>query len=90
MTPDNPPIVSTKHFTYDKPSNLLVAEASDLPNFGRIWFDALDIGLVVVSDKTGRAVTYVVDDVKNTTDEILWWDLVSTEPDLPLMRIFND
>lgn len=84
-------------FTYLRTHNLLVADASDLlaarEGFGRVWDDAADEGLTIVSP-TGRNVVYVLTD-RHRDDEgdMLWLDLVPALPRdaaLPTVRIFND
>ena len=92
-----PSPISTKQFTYVKEEGLLVAEASSLPPFGRVYDDACDEGLTLVSHKTGREVVYVVNSIgrehMDPAGDLLYWDLVparASESGLPTVRVFND
>jgi hypothetical protein len=88
-----PSLVSTKQFTFVKDERLLVAEASSLPEFGRVYSDACDEGLTVVSHHTGREVVYVVNAVhKDREGDLTHWDLIpaSGGTGLPNLRVFND
>jgi hypothetical protein len=89
-----PPIVSTRDLTYVAADRLLVGEASSLPEFGRVWDDACDEGLTVVSHHTGREVVYAVALVSRDGEgDIAFWDLTPAaraDRTLPTLRVFND
>lgn len=101
--------VSTQLFTYDAAKRQFTTEISDLGrefNFEQVYTDAIDTGLTLVSQRTGREVEYVVDHVEfDQEGDRLWWDLVVADPrhllhtrDVSAMqnmrgstiRIFND
>lgn len=95
-----PTLVGTSMFTFVKEENMLVAEASDLPPFGRVYDDACDEGYTVVSSDTGREVVYAVSGI-HRPDDLLWWDLTPADmrdrnidrtggKSLPTIRIYND
>lgn len=95
MTRLRPAPVSTGQLTYSATENLLVAEASSLPPFGRVYDDACDEGLTVVSAHTGREVVFVVEDTVYSDDgELVCWDLRPAARDLRdngfRLRVFND
>lgn len=92
-----PTPVSTDRFTYLKDEHLLVAEISDLGRgfaFGRVYDDACDEGLTLVSHRTGRTAPYAVDRVDRDGDgELMGWTLLPArvrDADLPLVQIIND
>lgn len=69
-----PTPVSTKRFTWCAAARVLVADASDLLDrpYGRVYDDACDVGLTIVSHRTGREIVCVlIDRVKNTEGEVL-------------------
>jgi len=96
------PHYNTNVFHYDKEHNEFTQEASSLPNlplspiFGRVYDDACDQGLVLVSQRTGMAVTFVV--TKTLTQsygdetEVQGWELKPVEKPWAGMKmvIFND
>lgn len=87
--------VSSKRFTYDKADRTFTAEASDLGgDLGQVYPDACDVGLTLISEKTGREVVCrVAHEERNAEGELLWTIL---EPALPQerglfrVRLFND
>lgn len=92
-----PTPVSLRNFTLSADERgrcLLVAEASSLPSFGRVYDDACDEGLTVVSHHTGREVVYgVSDEVKDREGDIAYWTLIPADlrdSGLPNLRVFND
>lgn len=91
-----PSPVSTRHFTNVPAENVLVAEMSDLGvPFGRVFDDACDEGLTLVSHRTGREVVYAIQEEKRDAEgDLLYWELapVGTGPTFrpPNVRIFND
>ncbi len=57
-----PPAINSKRFTYVPETKALVAEESDLRGcsvWAKLYSDAADLGLAVVSDKTQATVVYV-------------------------------
>lgn len=83
--------VSTKHFTYESNRRTFVAEASNLPiaGLGRVYEDAADTGLVLVSSRTGKEITFVVSNTEYRCGDLVAWYLTSTTGDFK-MTIFND
>lgn len=81
-------------------SGLLVAEMSDLGpgfRFGRVWDDACDEGLTVVSVRTGRQVVFAVEhEERDREGELLFIDLLPADRrvqrEFPSLRVrlFND
>lgn len=89
-----PTPVSSKQFTFVAEENLLVAEASSLPDLGRVYDDACDDGLTVLHENN-REVVYAVNHIERNTDDLLYWDLIPVKAfgsliGLPRVRIFND
>lgn len=75
----------------------LVAEMSDFGsgfNLGRVYDDACDVGLTVVSRRTGRRVVYAVQHEEYDREgDLLWIDLAPVDRrdrGLPGVRLFND
>lgn len=71
----------SKKFNYDHDTNAFTAWASDLgPHmFDRIYDDACDIGLSIVSHKTGAVSTFYVDKEERNDGDIMAWHLKPTE-----------
>lgn len=76
---------------------LLVAEMSDFGRdfrFGRVYDDACDVGLTIVSRRTGREVVFAVDrEFRDREGELLWVELVPanlSERGLCRVRLYND
>lgn len=93
-----PSPVSTSRFTYISARNEFVAEMSDLEangvQFGRVYDDACDEGLTLVSHKTGTRVVFAVDGVERDAEgDIVAWTLRPADPrkwGCGTVRIFND
>lgn len=91
-----PAPVSTKQFHYDSAAREYVGEISSTNGFGRVYADACDEGLTLVSAKTGEQLTFVVDaTIRDAEGDIEYWMLVpaSTHGTHPLrvsIRLFND
>jgi len=93
----HPSPVSTRFFTWCNDIRTFVAEASSLPvKFGRVYADACDEGLTLVSARTGREVVFVIDEIgHDEDDDLTHWDLVvapgqpGANPDCRV-RVFND
>lgn len=91
--------VPSRHFT--RLAGVLVAEASDLGRepFGRVYDDACDAGLTIVSERTGREVVFYVErEVRDAERELLYHVLLPTpesvrrvgcSPSLTV-HVFND
>lgn len=73
---------STKLFDYHKESKTFLVDCSTLihatsqPLFGRIYNDAADEGLILISHTTGAPLVFYVDEiVRNSDDDIAMWKL---------------
>ncbi len=96
--------VSTKLFDYDSKTKSFSAEISTLegkygPCFHRIYNDACDLGLILVSAKTGVETKWAIDDEKrDDKGDLMYWKLVptaETKRKVPAVRdctmiVFND
>jgi len=72
---------SSKKFSYDSETKEFVAEASDLDNrhLERIYYDACDVGLTIISDKTGFAVTYyMANEYTDAEGDVTHWTYFPT------------
>lgn len=98
-------IYSSSKFTCSRDSREFVCESSDLcalrdgPFYGRIYDDAADIGLGILSELSGNIAVFYLRDVEKDSDgDIKFWKLFATEEtvrDIPnLMNytviVFND
>jgi len=95
MTLLKPCPVSTRRFTYLADERMFVAEASDLPGFGRVYNDACDEGLTLVSHRTGCEIVCAVEHIERDREgDLLYWDLrPASSRNAPFsftVRIFND
>lgn len=76
--------LNTRLFTYDVDTNCLSAEYSDLSGgedglLQPMYDDACDVGIVLVSHKTGKEVRMVLEQVEMDGDnDVQWWKLVPT------------
>jgi len=89
----NPKPVSTNQFHYDSVGREYVGEMSSTNGFGRVYDDACDEGLTLVSSRTGKSVVFVVDaTIRDAEGDIEYWMLVpATERSLRIsVRLFND
>lgn len=90
-----PARISTRQFTYDAQARKFIGEISSTHGFGRVYDDAADEGLTLVSCRTGAEVVFAVweerrDDAEN---EITSWVLRPVgRPDLDgaTLVLFND
>jgi hypothetical protein len=90
--------VRAEQFTWDPADRMFTAEASDLGlrGFDRVYPDACDEGLTLISRYAGRPeVIFVVQHEERRDGDTLWWDLAAA--DTPpggfpqfTVRIFND
>jgi hypothetical protein len=90
------PVPSTR-FLWIAQEQRFVAEASDLGRqfFGRVYRDACDVGLTLISRHDGSELVFVVDHEEWREGDILWWDLVPADTvDRRrvsfTVRVFND
>jgi hypothetical protein len=85
-----PAPVSTRQFSYDHVEHRFTAEMSETHGFGRVYDDAADEGLTLVSTKTGAEVVFVLWETEYTAEgEVAAWYLRSVVPGF-FMTIFND
>ena len=73
--------VSTKYFYWYPKEGQFRQEISSLGKhfkFDRIYLDACDVGLTLVSEKTGSEATYYVDEEHIENGEITHWTLYPT------------
>lgn len=93
-----PTLVSTERFTYVPAENMFVTEASDLGlghgiDFGRVYDDACDVGLTLVSHRTGTRVVFAIEHEERRDGDLLYWDLRPADRSkwgCGTVRIFND
>ncbi len=74
-------MISTQALVVYKAKKLLFGEIAELgvKQFERVYPDACDLGMVLVSHKTGKATTWVIDEVRFDSDgSILEWHLIPT------------
>ncbi len=97
----HPTRVSTRRFTYHE--GVFTAELSDLGRdfrFGRVYDDACDVGLTLVSHATGREVVFAIEnEMRGDEGDVLWIDLAPVlqgidprrhyHPNLTV-RLYND
>lgn len=86
--------VRVEQFMWDSAERTFVAEASSLGyrSFERVYPDACDEGLTLLSRYPGRPeVVFVVQHEERRDGDILWWDLtpVNAQPGFTV-RVFND
>ncbi len=82
-------------FDWDPSKRLLTAEASDLESFQieRLFNDACDEGIAILSNKTGRVVYFVLTTVDRTPDseDIAGWNFTSIGLVRPIrVLVIND
>lgn len=88
--------VSSRQFSWFNDKRMYVAEISDLGGrFGRVYDDACDVGLTVVSQYDERdEIVFVVDHTEVKDGDTLWWDLKPAKPSDKncgfTLRVFND
>lgn len=92
----NPPSHSTRLFTWVPETNELVCDISDLPRpvMGQVYDDACDLGMTLVSARTGKEIVVAVDaEVYDSEGDLQAWILrpVRCGAVVPFqVRIFND
>lgn len=71
-----PAPISTRQFSYDRKRYLFTAEISSTAGLGRVYDDACDEGLTLVSARTGTEMVFVVEFVSRDAEgDILFWYL---------------
>lgn len=73
-----PAPVSTEKFSWFRDSRQFVAEISDFGphwQFGRVWDDAADEGLTLVSQWSGEEIVFVIFAEDTDGDEVIGWHL---------------
>ena len=94
------PILSDR-FTFNATTKLFIAEASDLQNqhLNPLYDDAVDVGLVIQSSKTGQLVRYYMNSVvKDGDGDVESWNYYPTTESLrevpecagTSVTVFND
>jgi hypothetical protein len=79
MTILKPAPVSSRQFSWHGPRRFgdegeYVGEISSTNGFGRVYDDAADEGLTLVSARTGQEVVFVVDHTERDRDgDVLFW-----------------
>jgi len=86
---------SSVHFRYDKATRTFTTEASNLgPGtlFDRVWRDAADMGLTIISERTGNEMVFVIDRtvVDREGDTLQWVLRPAAADELLTLIIFND
>lgn len=68
--------VSSDRFCYNRDTKTMSAEVSDL---GDVWVqaypDAADMGIEIISSRTGKSVMFVVHEEKWNDGDLLYWVL---------------
>jgi hypothetical protein len=85
--------VSTRQFDWDSADRKFVGEISSTHGFGRVYADACDEGLTMVSARTGREVVVVIDtEVRDANGDVQFWVLVPADSGAPkfTVQLFND
>jgi hypothetical protein len=97
MSTLRPAPVASDRFTWD--GHMFTAEMSDLHGFGRVYDDAADEGLTLVSSRyPGEQVVFVVERVERDREgDTLYWELGPARNRQPArhpvdfkIRVYND
>jgi hypothetical protein len=88
------PIPST-HFTWEKQDGHLVTEASqlrDYDGFQRMYDDAADRGMAIVSKRTGKVERFYFVSRHEHEGETTHWEFLPENPECPVKKVvvFND
>jgi hypothetical protein len=94
----NPTPVSSARFTWVPETRTFIAEMSDLGSFDRVYDDACDEGLTLVSaNRPGEQIVFAVTRVERDADgDLMYWDLIPAQPQPAArgctfgVRVFND
>ena len=68
MTILHPPATPTSQLTFMSDMRAWVGEISSTHGFGRVYDDACDEGMTLVSARTGTEVVYVIDHEERASD----------------------
>jgi hypothetical protein len=84
--------VSTRQLTWLPDTRQYVGEASSTHGFGRVYDDACDVGLTLVSATSGRRVVFVIHDVETDADgDVRSWTLIPADRSVDAtVLLFND
>jgi hypothetical protein len=86
-----PAPVSTRQVLYDAQRRLFVADISDTHGFGRVYDDACDEGLTLVSHLTGKEVVFAVwNEARDGEGGVQYWLLRATDGSGLTLKLFND
>ncbi len=90
-----PSPISADRFFYHAAERTFCADLSDLGhgfNFGQVYDDACDVGLTLVSPRTGKEIVFAISGEKKRDGELLWIDLVPADftDKRFTVRLFND
>lgn len=91
----HPNPVPATQFTWVPAERLFVAEASEVGGFGRVWDDACDEGLTLISRHDASEVVFAIHhEQRDGEGDILYWDLrparLAGQAVGFAVRIFND
>lgn len=87
--------VNSSKFMYDKVKKRFIAEASEI-NFrlSRIYQDSADVGMFIVSNKTGQELRFYLTQTEKREGDIIAWHFKadSRKPELKNITavVFND
>lgn len=88
-----PPATNTRQLTWVPKNREYVGEMSSTNGFGRVYDDACDEGMTLVSSGTGATLVFVVDHTERDVEgDVKFWLLRPVDPRLDAftVRIFND
>ena len=90
----NPTPFSSKHFRYDPKTFTLSCFISDLDKtwpLSRLYDDAADVGIAILSEKTGVIETFYLDRIDEDSEgDIRAWELSHLGGETYKVVIFND
>lgn len=90
----HPAPISTRQLTWYPESRTFVGEISSTNGFGRVYADACDEGLTLVSATTGREVVFAVTrTIRDAEGDVVEWVLENVNRDWlnnATIRLFND
>ena len=90
MSTLTPAPVSTRQFHYDPYTRHFVGFINDTHGLGRVYDDAADEGLTLVSSRTGAELVFVVtDETRDAVGDIRAWVLRSVDGRFTA-TLFND
>lgn len=87
-----PAPVSTRQFHWERQTHEFVGEISSTHGLGRVYNDACDEGLTLVSEWTGREMVFAVDHTERDAEgDVRWWLLKPVDRSIwATVRLFND